>query len=103
VWKLMRISTAGTPGTALNSASHDPTDITTGLVRQAYTSTAPTAGSDFGYRFRIPATVGAGVVRPLNHMGMGLIIPATAAAGIGLFIESGTGQVCDVDWTWVEL
>lgn len=103
IWKLMRITTAGTPGASLTSAPHDSGDTTTGVVKQAYTSTAPTAGVDFGYRFRIPATVGAGVIRPLNPNGMGLIIPATAAAGIGLFIESGTGQLCDVDWTWIEL
>ena len=103
VWKLMRISTAGTPGSSLTSAPHDSGDATSGVVKQAYSSTAPTAGVDFGYRFRIPANIGAGVVRPLNPNGMGLIIPATSAAGIGLFIESGTGQLCDVDWTWIEL
>lgn len=103
IWKLMRISTAGTPGSSLTSAPHDSADVSTGVVKQAYSSTAPTAGADFGYRFRIPANVGSGVVRPLNAGGSGLIIPATAAAGIGLFIESGTGQLCDVDWTWVEL
>lgn len=103
VWKLMRITTAGTPGASLTSAPHDSGDTTTGVVKQAYSSTAPTAGNEFGYRFRIPATVGAGVIRPLNASGVGLIIPATAAAGIGLFIESGTGQLCDVDWTWIEL
>jgi hypothetical protein len=105
VWKLMRISTAGTPGTSLTSASHEPADTATpvGVVKQAYSSTAPTAGVDFGYRFRIPAAIGAGVIRPLTAGGGGLIIPATAAAGIGLFIESGTGQLCDVDWTWTEL
>jgi hypothetical protein len=99
----MKISTAGTPGTALTSVSHDVGDPTTGVVRQAYTGTAPTTGLDYGYRFRIPANIGAGVIRPLNPGGSGLIIPATAAAGIGLFIESGTGQLCDVDWTWIEL
>jgi hypothetical protein len=103
IWKLMKISTAGTPGTSLTSCPHDVGDTSTGVVKQAYTSTAPTAGLDYGYRFRIPATIGAGIVRPLNPGGMGLIIPATASAGIGLFIESGTGQLCDVDWTWIEL
>jgi hypothetical protein len=103
IWKLMRISTAGTPGTALTTANHDSADTNSGVVRQAYSSTAPTAGTDFGYRFRIPASIGAGIVRPLDPNGTGLIIPATANAGIGLFIESGTGQLCDVDWTWVEV
>lgn len=103
IWKLMKISTAGTPGTSLTSCAHDVGDTTSGVVKQAYSSTAPTAGLDYGYRFRIPANVGAGVVRVFNLGGMGLVIPATAAAGIGLFIESGTGQLCDVDWTWIEL
>jgi hypothetical protein len=103
IWKLMRISTAGTPGTSLTTATHDPTDTTTGVVKQAYTSTAPTAGADLGYRFRIPAAIGAGVVRQFNPLQAGLVIPATTAAGIGLFIESGTGQLCDVDWTWNEV
>jgi hypothetical protein len=103
VWRLMKISSAGTPGTSLTSVAHMVEDPTTGVVKQAYTSTAPTTGVDYGYRFRIPGNIGAGVVRPLTAGGVGLVIPATAAAGIGLFIESGTGQLCDVDWSWVEM
>lgn len=105
IYKLMRISTAGTPGTSLTSTVHDPANTATpvGVVKQAYTGSVPTAGADLGYRFVIPAAIGAGVVRPLNPSGSGLIIPATAAAGIGLFLVSGTGQLCAVDWTWTEL
>ena len=103
VWKLMRISTAGTPGSSLTSAPKDPTDVTSGVVKQAYTSTAPTAGTTVGGPYRIPGAIGAGIIVPLNPAGTGVIIPATASAGIGLFIESGTGQLCDVEWTWVEM
>jgi hypothetical protein len=102
VWKLARISVAGTPGASLTSFPHDAADTTTGIVKQAYTVT-PTIGADAGFRFRIPGTIGSGVIRPLNAGGVGLVIPATAAAGIGLVLESGTGQICDVDWTWIEL
>lgn len=100
VWGLWKISTAGTPGTALTPAPHDVADPTTGTLRGVYTSTAPTLGVDMGYRFSIPATIGAGVVRPFTPAG--LMIPATAAAGIGLF-AIGTGQICYCDWTWIEI
>jgi hypothetical protein len=53
-----------------------------------------------GYRFSIPATIGAGVIRPFTPVG--LVVPATTAAGIGLF-AIGTGQLCYVDMTWVEV
>lgn len=101
VWSLWKISTAGTPGTALGVAAHDVQDTVTGALRGVYTSTAPTLGINLGYQFHIPATIGAGVARPLNSGGSGLIIPATAAAGIALM--SAAGQICYVDMTWAEL
>lgn len=99
VWGLWKISTAGTPGTALTPAAHDVSDVTSGTLRGVYTVT-PTVGVDMGYRFSIPGTIGAGVIRPFTPAG--LVIPATAAAGIGLF-PIGTGQLCYCDWTWHEL
>lgn len=100
IWHLCRISTAGTPGSSLTSYPHDLADSATavGIVKQAWSGTAPTT-ADLGYRLRIPATVGAGVIRTFE----GLIIPATASNGIGIVIDAGTGQLCDVDWTWGEL
>lgn len=100
IWKLARITTAGTPGASLTSYQHDVADSATptGVVKQAWSSTAPTT-AELGYRFRIPAAVGAGVIRTFQ----GLTIPATASNGICLVIDAGTGQLCDVDWTWTEL
>ena len=98
---LWRLTGAGTPGTALTPAQHDLADgAPTATLRGLYTSTAPTLGVDLGFRFSIPATIGAGVIRPFSPTG--LIIPATAAAAIAL-MPIGTGQVCNVDWTWAEL
>lgn len=101
VWSLWKISTAGTPGTALGIAAHDVADTVSGALRGVYTSTAPTLGVNLGYQFHIPATIGAGVVRQLNAGGTGLIIPATANAGIALM--SAAGQICYADFTWIEL
>jgi hypothetical protein len=98
IWRLCRITTAGTAGASLTSYLHDIADgAATGIVKQAWT-VAPTI-ADLGYRLRIPATVGAGVIRTFEN----LTIPATASNGIGLVIDAGTGQLCDVDWTWCEL
>lgn len=99
IWHLCRITTAGTPGSSLTSYSHDIADAAPiGVVKQAWSGTAPTI-ADLGYRLRIPATIGAGVIRTFEN----LVIPATANTGIGIVIDTGTGQICDVDWTWAEL
>jgi hypothetical protein len=98
-WNLWKISSAGTPGTALPVTAHDVNDPVTGTIRGVYTSTAPTLGVNLGYTFYIPATIGAGVVRPFTPSG--LIIPATAAAGLALM--SAAGQICQVDWTFIEI
>jgi hypothetical protein len=98
VWSLWKISTAGTPGTALPATAHDVNDVVTGAVRGVYTSTAPTLGVNLGYQFHIPAAIGAGVIRPFTPVG--LLVPATANAGLALM--SAAGQICYVDWTWTE-
>jgi len=103
IWRLVRwITTAGTPGSSLTAAPHVLEDTTAGVVKQAWT-VAPTTIVDLGYRFVIPGGIGAGVVRPFNPGGAGIVIPASANAGVGLLLDSGTGQLCAVDWTWIEL
>lgn len=101
ILRLQRLTAAGTPGTALTSARSDQADSATptGTVRQVYTGTAPTLGADLGYRFVIPGAIGAGVIRTFEN----LIIPATLAAALAVLVDSGTGQVCAVDWTWKEI
>lgn len=98
VWSLWKISTAGTPGTALPIAAHDVNDAVVGALRGVYTSTAPTLGINLGYQFHIPASVAGGVARQFGPIG--LIIPAVANAGIALM--SAAGQICYADWTWGE-
>jgi hypothetical protein len=56
-------------------------------------------GADTGYRFHIPATIGAGVIRPFTPAG--LVIDKVAAAGLALM--SAAGQICYADWTWIEM
>lgn len=104
IYKLVRwTGGAGTPGaTITNGGPHIFEDTVTGVLRHAYT-VAPTTVVDLGYRFRIPGAIGAGVIRPLAAAGVGVVVSANTAWGIGLMLDSGTGQLCDVDWTWVEM
>ena len=98
---LCRLSTAGTPGTAATSRLTDAADAATavGALRNTYSSTAPTT-TELGIGFPLPAAVGAGIV--LTFPDDTLTIPATANAGIGILVESGTGQAVRTWWRWSE-
>lgn len=98
--KLCRLSTAGTPGTAATvDKSSDPEgSAAVASLRNTYTSTAPTI-TDAGYRAQLGAASGSGVVWTFPS---GLAIPAIAAAGVGVVVESGTGQACEVYFSWEE-
>lgn len=98
---LARLSTAGTPGASATSRLLNSSDTTTaaGVFKNTYTGTAPTT-QELGIRFPLPAAVGGGIIRPFEDFE--LTIAATAAAGIGFLVLSGTGQACEVDITWQE-
>lgn len=103
IYRLVRwITTPGTAGASLTSNPRVLEDTTTGVVKQAWT-VAPTTIVDLGVRFRLPANVGAGEIRSFNQGGTGFTLPASANAGFGLLLDSGTGQLCDVEWNWIEL
>lgn len=99
--KLCRLSTAGTPGSTLTTAQvQDPEGPTSiAVCKNTYSSTAPTT-SDLGYRTQLGAAVGSGVVWTFGDDG--LVIPATANAGVGILVENGTGQACQVYFAWTE-
>lgn len=99
--KLVRISTAGTPGATLNSNQVDDPEgpASIAVCKNTYTSTGPTV-ADLGYRTQLGAAVGSGMVWTFG--GNGLAIPATANAGIGIIVENGTGQACQAYINWLE-
>lgn len=96
---LKRLTTTGTQGATLTEAEMDPydTDTPIGQLFQTH-SVAPTLGDDLGYRAQIAAAKGAG--KEWVFSGRGLIIPATANAGVGCLIENGTGQVVQWRMKW---
>ena len=98
---LVRMTTAGTPGTAAAAtATHVPEDSApVAAVRGTYTSTAPTT-TDAGYRCVLGATIGSGCIWTFGDSG--LVIPAVTAAGVGIVVDNGTGQACQVYFVWQE-
>lgn len=99
--KLVRLTTAGTRPTAWTSApvSLEDTAAAVGLAYGTHT-VAPTLGADLGYRTVLGAAAGSGIV--WTWPDRVLTITATANAGIGLVVENGTGQACQVYWAWGE-
>jgi hypothetical protein len=98
--RLCSLSTAGTPGTSLTvTAFATESGPAVGALRNTYSGTAPTT-ADMGKRILLPGVIGAGVIWTFNEPG--LAIPKIAAAGIGVIVESGTGQAILFDVTWDE-
>jgi hypothetical protein len=98
---LCRVSTAGTPGTAATSRLTDQGDGATavGVLRNTYTGTAPTT-TELGIGFPLAAAVGSGLA--LTFPDDVLTIDKIANSGIGLLVESGTGQAVRVWFRWNE-
>jgi hypothetical protein len=49
------------------------------------------------------AAIGSGVIWTFGGgVTGGLVIPNTTGDGIGLIVATGTGQICDVSFTWDE-
>ena len=98
--KLVRLTTAGTPGASQNEEKHDPDSATASCsFNTTYSSTAPTT-TDLGYRAALGAAIGAGVIWTFGDQG--LRVPTGVANGIGIVVENGTGQALQVYAVWDE-
>lgn len=97
---LARLSTAGTQGAGLTEVALDSTSVTASCTAFAGHTVAPTL-ADLGYRKRMGAAVGDGVIWTfLNDVGV--TAPLGTGNGIGLYVPAGTGQVCAYVLTWDE-
>lgn len=96
---LARLTTTGTPGAGLTEAALDQSAAAPSCSAvNTYTSTGPTL-IDLGYRFTMGAAIGSGIVWTFAHI---LNVNAATTNGIGLYIPSGTGQICDFYFVWDE-
>lgn len=100
VYELVTLTTLGTRGAAITTGAHDPdtsAPVCTGA--QAHSGTAPTIGQRLGILFALGASIGSGVVLPFDDTR----VSKGAANGFGLIVAGGgTGQLCDITWTWDE-
>ena len=99
--KLIRLTSAGTPGSGITEGKHDPDGPDAQLTAfTTHSSTPPSAGDDLGYRASIGAAIGAGVIWTFGDTG--IKIPTGTANGIGVVIENGTGQALQAYLVWDE-
>lgn len=99
--KLVRLTTAGTQGSGLVEAKHDPdTPAAAATAVDTHTSTGPTLGDDLGYRADLAAADGAGVIWTWDDEPLRIAIGT--GNGIGIIVATGTGQILDWYVVWDE-
>lgn len=97
-YRLVRF-TAGTAGTGLVEAKHDPLAATASCTLLAGWTADATIGDDLGYRAALGAAIGSGAIFTFGDTG--LVLPVGTTNGIG-FVPVGTGQICEVYFVWDE-
>lgn len=99
--KLVRLTSTGTQGGGLTEARQNPNSPATANCAGFNTHSAnPTLGDDLGYRWRAAAVDGASIIWTFGADG--IVIPVGTSNGVGIIVESGTGQACLVDIVWDE-
>lgn len=102
---LTRLTATGTQGAGLTEARHNPKKPPA-LCTAFTTHTADaTLGDDLGYRAVLGAAVGSGVIWTFGDDGIQIGEPDAVEAvdnGIGIILETGTGQICQTWFTWDE-
>lgn len=99
--RLVRLTTQGTPGGGLTEGKHDPDSNTAQCTAFNTHSGNPTLGDDLGYRTQLGAAVGAAWVWTF-WSDTGLRIPIGTANGIGVIVETGSGQPLQAYFVWDE-
>jgi hypothetical protein len=97
---LARLSTTGTQGAGLTEVALDSTSVAASCTAFAGHTVAPTL-ADLGYRKRMGAAVGDGVIWTFNN-DVGVTAPLGTGNGVGLYVPTGTGQICDYVLVWDE-
>jgi hypothetical protein len=98
--KLVRLTSAGTQGAGLTEAKHNPDSAAASCTGFTTHSANPGLGDDLGYRWALGAAIGAGLIETFGDTG--LRISVGTANGIGVIVETGTGQSIDAYLVWDE-
>jgi hypothetical protein len=99
---LRRVTAAGTSGSAQTVVyESDPSQAAIATPKDTWT-VAPTFSTGNLRVASLGAAVGSGIIWTFGGALGGLIIPNTTGDGIVLSVLTGTGQICDVSFTWDE-
>lgn len=98
--KLVRLTSVGTAGAAITVAAQVDRSAAASMTMVNTHTVAPTLGADLGYRASLGAAIGSGVIWTMADRGIEM--PVAVTNGIGVIIESGTGQVCEIYFVWDE-
>lgn len=96
---LKRVTTTGTQGAA-QTAVYEENDVgftARGDPRDTHT-VLPTLVAGEVRRAPVGASIGSGAT--FTFGGRGLFVPASASSGVALMPITGTGQICDVVFSW---
>jgi hypothetical protein len=100
---LRRLSSAGTPGAGITATYEDDSAQTAITTPKDTHTVAPTLVAGIIRVAALGAAIGSGVIWTFGGgKTPGLIIPNTTGDGIGVILHTGTGQICDVNFTWDE-
>jgi len=94
---LRRFSTTGTQGSTITAYEDDSSQAAVATAKDTHTVT-PTITAGNIRVVSLGAAIGSGMIWTFG----GLEIPNTTGDGIGLIVLTGTGQICDVSFTWSE-
>jgi len=96
-----RLTTAGTQGTGQAEFSlNDDAQSPVATVFDLHSSTGPTLTAGAIRQATLGAAAGSGVIWTFGDTG--LIIPAGTGNGIAIVCATGTSQICDVNFEWIE-
>jgi hypothetical protein len=100
---LKRLTTAGTQGSTQTATYEDDNSQAAVTTPKDTHTVGPTITTVALRQAPLGAAIGSGVIWTFGGgKTPGLVIPNTTGDGIGLVIATGTGQICDVYWTWDE-
>lgn len=97
---LVRLTTAGTSSAVTAIFGSDDSATIVATPRNTHSSTGPTITAGNIRIASLGAAIGSGVIWTFAERD--LVIPTAVTQGIGLVTLNGTGQICDVYFTWVE-
>ena len=98
--KLVRLTSQGTPGAGLTEGKHNYNSGPALCTAFTTHSANPGLGDDLGYRWKLGAAEGGGIIETFGDTG--LMILAGTANGIGVIVDTGTGQPIEAYLVWDE-